>query len=303
MDVLKKILPALIGKEIETVDDLKRCYEDTPGYPVTKLGIEGAFFDLLAKEQGVSLQDVFGGDRKVVEIGESIGIKSSIQDVLDEVREVVDAGFKRVKIKIKPGYDIDVIRAVRESFPELLLAADANMAYVPEQINTIKELEQFNLIFIEQPFDADEYETHAKLQTSMKTPICLDETIRDLETTKKAVEMNCCKMINIKPARIGSFSESIAVHDYCFEKGIDLFGGGRMETGCGRTQNAHLFSLPGFTLPSDMTPPLAYFPEDTVQDSFIVKNGEHVLKQGIGIAKDVLESVIEKYIKERCLFE
>jgi len=303
MKTLSALMPKLIGANIDSIEDLLHIFDQTRGYPITKIGIEGAYFDLIAQEKNQPLFTVFGGHNRVLSIGESIGIKQNAIAIVQEIRTKIEEGYKSVKIKIKPGYDFSIVQYARKEFPDITLGVDANAAYAPRDISILKSLDQFNLAFIEQPFGSQDMESHVLLQKDITTPICLDESIVDFANCKRAIEMGACRIINIKPARIGSFHVAKKIHDYCVEQGIPLFGGGRMETGLGKTINTHFFALPGFTMPADMTPPLAYFPEDIIEPPLKVIRGEVRLPEIAGLGVMVNESVIEKYSQEHISFK
>ncbi len=300
IQALKRILPQLLGLPVEKDLDITEHYRDEP-YPVSLIGIEAAYLDLVAQNEGMSLSKLFGGTRSTIALGESIGIQSSVQDVIREISRYVDSGITRIKVKIAPGNDLETMRAVRDAFPSLELGADANAAYSASDVSHLAKLAELHLAFVEQPFAADDYDAHAALQKA-GIPICLDETVRDLATCKRAVQNGACDMINIKPARIGSFKESRAIHDYCIENKVKLFGGGRLETGIGKTTNAAFYSLPGFTEPSDITPPLDYFEADVIEPPFRAHNGSYELPTIDGLGVNVREEIVKKFIKERFAF-
>lgn len=297
--VFGKILPKLIGLPVERDFDITQKYEPREN-PVSVIGIEGAYLDLVARKEGVPVRDLFAGQGKEVRVGESVGIHSSIEETLQKVQAYVDRGFGRIKVKIAPNKDIEVIKAVRNQFPDLLLGADANAVYTREDMDILARLAEFDLAFLEQPFGADDLESNILLRKS-GILICLDETVIDLESCRKAVEVGACNMMNIKPARIGSFKESMNIHDYCLRSGIKLFGGGRLETGVGKTLNANFYSLPGFSEPSDLTPPADYFEEDITEPPFLVENGLVKLFDLAGIGVNLGSNSVA-YTKESWTF-
>jgi O-succinylbenzoate synthase len=247
--VLKQVLPEVIGQEISHPSEVYKMLPDLESIPVSRLGLEGALYVAQAVSEKKSLQEVFGGTRQVVEAGASIGIYKTMEEVFSEIDLALSQGLKRVKLKIKPGHDIEVVKAVRERYPTIPLGVDANASYKEGEIEVFKQMDAYNLMFIEQPYHADAYDAHATLRREVTSPVCLDETICDLETTKLAIEKEACDIVNIKPARIGSYSESIEIHNACVKHKIPLFGGGRMESGLGRFFNIALYSLPWLYLP------------------------------------------------------
>ncbi|MBI5731910.1 MAG: o-succinylbenzoate synthase [Candidatus Magasanikbacteria bacterium] len=302
LPILKQILPRILNASLGGKDDLKEILNFYSDFPVSKIGIEAAYFHLLSLQSGVSLSDFIGGRQRVIEVGESAGIKPSVAELIAEVKTFIDQGHKRVKIKIKPGHDLEIMRETRRNFPDLRLAADANAAYTADDVEYLAKLVELNLMFVEQPFKADDLSSHARLK-NLGLPICLDESVKDLASCQLAMETGACDMINIKLARIGSLSESLRIHDYCLEKGVALFGGGRMETGLGKTINAHFYSLPGFTLPADLTPPLEYFEDDIISPPLLVENGEYKISERKGLGIEIDEEMVKKYTKEIFTFE
>lgn len=205
----------------------------------------------MLKKQGASLSNVLGGTKKKIEVGVSIGIKDSIDSTLDIIEARLGEGYKRFKLKIKPGWDVELIDKVRKVYPEIPLMADANSAYTLKDIDRLSALDDFNLMMIEQPLAYNDIIDHADLQSRLKTPICLDESIHSLEDARKAIKLGSCKIINIKIGRVGGLTESKKIHDLCLEHGIPLWCGGMLESGIGRAHNIAITSLPNFTFPGD----------------------------------------------------
>lgn len=299
---LKRILPSFIGLPVTDDFNFPQKYSaEIFQFPISMIGIEGAYLDLLAQQRYVPIRTIFGATRDSVTVGESVGIKPMIDEVVREVARYVHDGYQRVKIKVKPGHDLEVIRAVRAAFPTLALGADANAAYGPGDLVRLAVLATYDLAFIEQPFAADDYTSHAALRR-YGVPVALDETVRDLETCQRAIESDCCDIINIKPARIGSFAVSRAIHDCCVRSNVRLFGGGRLETGIGKTANAHFYTLPGFTDPSDLTPPLDYFENDIIEPTLVVERGIRTVSDRPGLGIDVSTDRVAHYARERFVF-
>jgi O-succinylbenzoate synthase len=300
LEILKKILPKVLGIPIEKDFNIPGLYEEFHA-PVSAIGIEGAYLDLVSQIEGTPLYKTFGGSHITVTAGESVGLQNSIDDTIKEVAQYITQGFDRIKIKIAPGHDVEVVKAVRNAFPNLCLGADANAAYTAPDVALLAKLADDNLAFVEQPFLADEYKANAELRRC-GIAICLDETVRDMETCIRAVKEEACDMINIKPARIGSFREAKAIHDYCHERGIKLFGGGRLETGVGKTINAAFYALPGFTDASDLTPPQEYFEEDIIDPDFSLSKGLYSSLDGVGLGVRIKEDVLKKFTQEHFIF-
>ena len=293
INVLKKILPNIIGCPIEKDFDITSFYKEEH-YPVSTIGIEGAYLDLVSQLEGVPLYKTFGGNHTVVMAGESIGLQDSVQNILKEVARYVDIGFRRIKMKIAPGRDVEVIKVVRSAFPDISLGVDANAAYSASDIVLLEQLAKYNLAFVEQPFPANEYVANIRLRHE-GIKICLDETITDISTCVRAVEEGACDMVNIKPARIGSFKESKAIHDYCFKEGIKLFGGGK-------TINAAFYALPGFTDASDITSPTDYFETDIIEPAFSLQKDLYKSLEGVGLGVKIKEDIVNKFLCEKIIF-
>lgn len=235
------------------------------GHKMAQGGFEVACWDLEARLAAKPLWDVIGGGvRTEIPCGVSIGIQDSVEQLLGKIQSEVEAGYRRIKIKIKPGWDIDVIARVREEFPETLLMADANSAYTLNDIDRLKQLDQFNLMMIEQPLAHDEIIDHVPLQQSLATPICLDECIRSAHHAEQAIRMGACRIINIKLGRVGGFAEAKRVHDVCMASGIPVWCGGMLESGVGRAHNIALSTLPNFTLPGDVSASKRYWKRDVI---------------------------------------
>src|SRR3989344_726169 len=254
VELLKERSPKLIGLPINEEIDIVELFGD-PRYPVSLFGIEAAYLDLLAKSKGITLSNFFGATNTQVIAGESVGMQPSIEKTVEKVKSFITDGYSRIKIKISKGHDEEIIQAIRQKFPSLYLGADANACYKNEDIAHLADITKYNLAFIEQPFGADDYKSSAVLN-SLGIKVCLDEAILNLETCQRAIKEKACDMVNIKPARIGSFRESLKIYNLCVGNGIKLFGGGRLETGIGTSANAAFYALPGFNEASDITLPL-----------------------------------------------
>ena len=217
------LIPLILNKEIKHPDEVSEIFKSIRKNNMAKSAIEGAIWDIYAQQTNQSLASALGGKKDKIEVGISIGIQPSIEKLIDLVDGYVQQGYKRMKIKIKPGRDVEVLRALRERFPDVPLMADANSAYRLEDIDLLKQLDEFNLTMIEQPLASDDIIDHAKLQKQLKTPICLDESIHSLEDARKAIELGSCGIINIKIGRVGGLTESKKIHDYCESKGIPVW--------------------------------------------------------------------------------
>ena len=290
------IAPLILGKDILDANDFQKRAEGIRGHHLAKAGIEMALWDLLGKRDGKSLKEMFGGKRDKVDVGVSIGIQESASSLVRTVTKYLDDGYRRVKIKIKPGREVDETSAVRNTYPDLRLQVDANSAYTLETANVFKKIDDLDLLLIEQPLFEDDIWDHRKLQAQLKTPICLDESIVTPRHARYAFEMEACRIINIKPARAGGLSQGIAIHDYCYERNIPVWCGGMLETGVGRASNLALASLPGFVLPGDISASDRYYTRDITNERFILNSDSTIdVPKGQGLGVTIDEAALKKY--------
>jgi O-succinylbenzoate synthase len=275
-------------------------FRQVRGHRMAKAALENAVWDLEAQIKGVSLAKLLGGTREVIPCGVSIGIQSSPERLMDKIAKEVAAGYQRIKLKCKPGWDTKIFEAVRDRWPDILLSCDANSAYLLKDFNHIAEWEQFDLLMIEQPLWYDDFYFHSMLQKQIDTDICLDESIRNRRDALAAIDMESCRIINIKVGRVGGFSEAIAVHNAAEERGIPVWCGGMLETGIGRSHNIALSSLPNFTLPGDVSASSRYWEQDIIEPEVLVSSdGEIAVPQVPGRGFDVLRERIEKLTVRR----
>jgi O-succinylbenzoate synthase len=247
------LIPSILGKDIANVDEAIASYAKVRGHMMAKAGLEAALWDAFAKTKGISLSQMMGGTYKKIDVGVSIGIQSSVAELVKKVEGYLAEGYKRIKIKISPGYDLQFVEALRKEFPNILLQVDANSAYTLDDIDIFRKMDNYNLLLIEQPLGYEDIFDHSKLQRELKTPICLDESIHSLDDTRAAIELDSCRIINIKPGRVGGFTESKLIHDYCASMNIPVWCGGMLESGIGRAGNVALASLSNFSLPGDIS--------------------------------------------------
>lgn len=253
------------------------------GNPMARAALEVALLDLDLRRRGVSLSAHLGGVRSRVACGVSLGIERSIDDLLAEVSRFVAAGYRRVKLKIEPGRDVEVVRAVREAFPTVPLSADANAAYQPSDAEHLAGLDAFGLEYLEQPLGEEHLVGHADLQARMETPLCLDETITSATVAREAIRLGACRVINIKLGRVGGIGEAVRIHDAAAEEDVPVWCGGMLETGVGRAANLALASLPNFRLPGDTSASDRYFAEDLTEPFVVDPDGTMAVPQGPGI--------------------
>jgi O-succinylbenzoate synthase len=280
------LIPSILGKDLSDIDEAIALYEKVRGHMMAKAGLEAALWDLFAKSRQVSLSKILGGVRNKVEVGVSIGIQDSEALLIKKVEGYLAEGYKRIKIKIAQGNDIRFVAALRKEFPDLSLQVDANSAYTLDDIAIFRKLDDYGLQLIEQPLGYEDIFDHSKLQREIKTPLCLDESIHSLDDTRAAIELKSCRIINIKPGRVGGFTESKLIHDYCVSMNIPVWHGGMLESGIGRAGNVALASLPNFTLPGDISASKRYYKEDIVEPEFVVNPDGTMdvpVKHGIGV--------------------
>ena len=280
----KYLVPAVLGRAVLSARDLPPLWSKIRGHQMAKAAIEMAAWDLDARVQGRPLCDVLGAPARPIESGVSIGIQSSTAALVDRVAEERAAGYRRIKIKIRPGWDRGPVEALRHAFGDIPLMVDANAAYTPGHAAHLAELDAFGLMMIEQPLDDDDLMRHARLQAAIDTPICLDESIKSPEIAADALDLGACRIINVKPGRLGGYCASLAVHDLARSRGVPLWHGGMLETGIGRAHNLHLSALPGFTLPGDVAASRRYFVPDLIEPPLDVSpDGTMTVPPGPGI--------------------
>jgi len=262
------IIPSLKDEDIKQPGDYYDLLTGIRGHNMAKAGIEMALWDIYGKQEGQSLKQLLGGERDSVPVGVSIGIQSSPEVLLDKVLEYLEKGYRRIKLKIKPGRDITETEMVRKAHPDLSLQVDANSAYTLETAQGLKSLDDLNLLLIEQPLAEDDIWDHSRLQAQFNTPICLDESIHSLRHTRQAIEMAATRVINIKPGRVGGLHPAVSIHDYCKDHQIPVWCGGMLETGVGRAANLAVATLPNFILPGDISASERYYHEDITNQLF-----------------------------------
>ena len=297
------LIPSIIGKEINEASDVVKMYERVRGHMMAKAGIEAAIWDALAKSKGISLSKLLGGTREKINVGVSIGIPSSANELLRNIEHFLAEGYQRIKIKIAPGHDLELVKAVRREYPDIMFQVDANSAYTLADVDLFKKMDDYNLSLIEQPLGYEDIYDHSKLQREIKSPICLDESIHSLDDTRAAIELKSCRIINIKPGRVGGYTESKLIHDYCASMDIPVWHGGMLESGIGRAGNVALASLPNFTLPGDISASKKYYKEDIVDPPFVVNpDGTMNVPQGPGIGVEINMKNLEKFTVRKEIF-
>jgi o-succinylbenzoate synthase len=279
------LIPLLMKAAIKQPEDTVRLFQSVKRNNMAKAGLEMAIWDLYAKRNSQSLSSIIGGTRGKVASGVVVAADSPNRS-LKQIETYLEEGYQRFKVKINPQMDYSFLAEIRRHFPELPLMADANSAYTLTDLNRLKSLDDFNLLMIEQPLASDDIIEHSFLQKELNTPICLDESIVSFEDAKNAVELGSCKIINIKAGRVGGLFEAKRIHDYCLDKGIEVWCGGMIEFGISRAHNIALASLPGFTIPGDISASNRFWEEDIITPEVTIENGYVVVPDtpGIGFA-------------------
>jgi O-succinylbenzoate synthase len=261
---------------------------------MAKASVEMAILDAELRAQGRSFGEYLGASRSEVDCGVSVGIHERLPDLLDTVEQYLAEGYKRVKLKIEPGHDIEDVRAVREQFGEILLQVDANTAYTRADAHHLAELDAFDLLLIEQPLPEEDVRGHAELAKIVRTPICLDESITSAAAAEDAIAMGACSIVNIKAGRVGGYLEARRIHDVCAASGVPVWCGGMLETGLGRAANVALAALPNFTLPGDTSASGRYYAQDIVEP-FVLRDGTLAVPSGPGLGVTPLEDELERF--------
>ncbi len=280
--------PALLRAPLSGLAELAQRLSVYRGHPMARAGLELAFVDLLARSRGESVASVLGGVRERIAAGVSLGIQSRVADLLERIERYLGLGYRRIKLKIKPGWDVDVVAEVRRRFPGIPLSVDANAAYTLADRDHLKRLDGFSLLMIEQPLDHDDLLDHAELQRTLETVLCLDESISGVRAARQAIALGSCGIVNLKVGRVGGYAEALAIHELCLSRGVPLWCGGMLESGVGRAHNIALASLPGFTMPGDISASRRYFARDIIIPEVEVSaDGMVEVPRGAGLGFEV----------------
>jgi O-succinylbenzoate synthase len=292
--ISKFLAPRVLGRVFDHPRDLFDVLKAVRGHNMAKAAIEMAAWDLFARLENVQLQRVLGGTRDRIASGVSIGIQDSLDQLKEKVRSELAAGYRRIKIKIKPGWDLAAVDTIRREFGDVPLMVDANAAYTLHDASHLARLDAYGLMMIEQPLDYDDVTDHVELQRQIATPICLDESIHTVRIARDAIAAGACRIINIKPGRVGGHRESIRLHDLCAEHGIPVWHGGMLESGIGRAHNIHLASLPNFTLPGDIAASKRYYSSDLIDPPIdIASDGTIEVPRGPGIGVNIVRERVD----------
>jgi o-succinylbenzoate synthase len=264
------LIPWALEKSWDSPQEIAWRFGPVRGHNMAKAALENALWDIEAQRQGLPLAALLGGTREEIACGVSIGIQNSPEELLEKIQQELEAGYQRIKVKIKPGWDVEILETIRNRFPDIDLMADANSAYTLADLPHLKSLDQFHLMMIEQPLGWDDLVDHARLQGEIETPICLDESIHSAEDARKAIEIEACEIINVKLGRVGGYTAARQLHDVCLAKRIPIWCGGMLESGIGRAHNIAMSSLPGFVLPGDVSASRRYWQQDIIEPEVTV---------------------------------
>ena len=289
------LIPRLLQASPDSIEEVNALLDQVTGNAFAKAGVETAYWDLHAQAAGKSLSAFLGSSRTTIESGLAVGIYPSINELLAAIENYLMEGYKRVKIKVQPGWDVEPLRAVRRAFGTIPLMVDANCAYTQNDLNHLKKLDEFELIMIEQPLPKDDLEGHAALQKAIQTPVCLDESAKDIATVQRAIELGSCRIVNIKIQRVGGLQNAKKVHDLCAQHGIPVWGGTMPELGIGGAQTVHLATLGNFLFPTDVESSKRWFVDDIIEPLIEVQNGMISLPAGSGNAYKVDLRKVERY--------
>jgi O-succinylbenzoate synthase len=289
------LAPAVLGHTLPSARDCVALMARVRGHRMAKAAIENALWDVEAKEKKQPLWKLLGGSRREIQCGVSIGIQDSIEQLLDRIQTELAGGYRRIKLKVKPGWDLNVLERVRSRWSDIVLSCDANSAYTLDEIEHLRKFDQFNLLMIEQPLWNDDIYYHARLQRELRTAICLDESIRHARDAAAAVETGACRIINIKVGRVGGFTEAKKIHDVCQANDIPVWCGGMLESGVGRAHNVALSTLENFRLPGDVSASKRYWKEDIIEPEVeVTPQGTIVIRDEPGTGYRVRQDLIEK---------
>jgi o-succinylbenzoate synthase len=293
--MVNELAPMLAAESPEHGGECPRIFHSVRGNPMAKAALENAIWDLEAQREGISLSRLIGGVRDTIPCGVSLGIQSSISELLSIIECELATGYQRIKLKCKPGWDVEVFDRVRNRWPGIMLSCDANSAYRLRDEDHLVSFDAFDLLMIEQPLWHDDFYFHSVLQRRLNTPICLDESIRNRRDALAAIEMESCRIINIKLGRVGGFSEAIAIHNAALERGIPVWCGGMLESGVGRAHNIALSTLENFTLPGDVSASARYWAEDIIEPEITINpQGEILIPDSPGRGYEVRADLVDR---------
>jgi O-succinylbenzoate synthase len=294
------LAPLVLGKEIPSASEIPSVFAAIRGHEMARAGLENALWDVEAQQKNLPLAKLLGGTQPEIKCGVSLGLQASPEKLLEKVDIELRSGYQRIKLKIKPGKDLDYVRAVRKAHPDILLSVDANSAYSLADVDHLKRFDEFNLLMMEQPLWWDDIANHAKLQKNLMTPICLDESIRHVRDAETAIDLSAARIINIKLGRVGGHSSARAIQSLCQTRKIPAWCGGMLECGIGRAHNIAVSSLPGYTLPGDVSASKRYWEEDVIAPPVEVSpRGTIQAPAGPGLGYHVRRDLIDRWTTEK----
>jgi o-succinylbenzoate synthase len=294
------LAPAILGKKFESATQIPAAFSPVRGHEMARAGLENALWDIEAQQKKLPLSSLLGGTRREIPCGVSIGLQATPEVLLEKVAVEVVAGYQRIKLKIKPGKDLEYVRAVRKAFSNILLSVDANSSYTLDDVEHLKRFDEFKLLMMEQPLWWDDIYAHSKLQKQLQTALCLDESIRHLRDTQTAIELDAARIINVKLGRVGGHSSAREIQAYCLAKNIPVWCGGMLECGIGRAHNIAVSSLPGYSLPGDVSASKRYWVEDVIEPEVEVSSqGTIRVPDTPGLGYHVRRDLIERWTVEK----
>jgi O-succinylbenzoate synthase len=296
----KWLAPAVVGREIDSGQALQSRLAHFKGNPFAKAALDTAWWVLQAKRQKTPLHRLLGATRDRVDVGADFGVMDRVEELLPQVAQAVEAGFKRIKLKFRPGWDVPMLRAVRREFPEATIHIDCNSGYRLSDLDLFRRLDEFQLAMIEQPLAHDDLVDHAKLQAANNTPVCLDESITSLDRARQAIELRSCRWVNIKPGRVGGLTNAVAIHDACRDAGIPCWVGGMLESAIGARICVALAMLDNFTYPADIFPSSRFYTRDLGSPALELARGpdgapQVVAPDAVGIGTEPDEALLRQY--------
>jgi O-succinylbenzoate synthase len=298
------LVPGLMKQEIVSPCEVNQLMAAVRGHPMAKAGLENAVWTWFALSEGKPLSQLLGGVRSRVDVGVSVGIQPSMEQLVEVIDGYINSGYRRIKIKIEPGWDYEPLALIRQHYPDIRLMADANSAFTLNDIRLFQCMDDLDLLMIEQPLSYEDIADHARLQAVIRTPICLDESIHCVEDMQAAIDLKACRVLNMKEGRVAGLKNALTIHQMCQSVRMDMWCGGMLETGIGRAVNIHLASLPGFTLPGDISASDRYFKEDIVDPPFVLNSEDSTISvptlPGLGV--DVCLERIQKHTVRHEIF-
>lgn len=295
----QQLVPRLFQSDLQKAGDVWSLFQTIQGNFMAKSALETAVWDLFAKREQRSLQSYFGSHKSTLPVGVSVGIHATTEELIAQVSSYLKQGYQRIKVKIKPGYDIVPLSAIRENFPDVTLMADANSAYTLADLELFKQLDQLNLAMIEQPFHQRDFVDHARLQQQLQTKICLDENIRTVEDVKTAYALGSCRAINLKIPRVGGITEALRIVDFCQTHQLLVWLGGMFESGIGRALNLQFASQTSFTFPGDISAANRYYAKDIIKEPAKMEKGRIAVPQGVGLGIEIDWRAIEEVCEQK----